>query len=555
MRLVLIMLLCAAVPLLAKPLEARRGAQGRPPPRVKRPPKLDALGQVSSVTADAAFLNRGTSDGLTAGQTVTFTRGGKAAGQCLVQAVSEHFARCTGVGLRPGDRFAVGRVSRPAAVSPAPLPNEAELARRAAAVDGVEWRLRDFEAGASRAGTSSPRVEALFSHTHYANSASANGPFGLQRIDAAIYDVEIWKGLRVSADITVLNFSAHPAETRTVYQQSPTLLVRQLELGFRRADVPFSAALGRTWLRASTGLLVIDGAQAAWRFGDGFELGAYGGLLPDAARLSITPSQWAVGAFGRLRFSRGTGATATLGQLALRAGWSLRDVLGGRAEVSLAGSLWSGRNFDGSVSLEFGFGSSQGPGGLDAARLDLGWRPLEKFRLSGGLRYRGMPLTGLTELGTVSPGQQALHADVGANLQLGSFLVGAIGGLASDFTAGLLQAHVGPELSLQQLAGLPVSLTVGYLEELGWVRGRFGYFQVNVAPLGLFRVLSRVSWFQQQGAPGSEGLAGHELGGSFALEVTPWRYLNARVLVMGRLPLAADRGPLGSVGVQLGGAF
>ena len=108
---------------------------------------------------------------------------------------------------------------------------------------------------------------------------------------------------------------------------------------------------------------------------------------------------------------------------------------------------------------------------------------------------------------------------------------------------------------MPHLASLPVGLALGYLEEFGWLRGRHGYFQVNVAPMGLFRVLTRLSWFQQQVSTGSEGLASHELGGSLALEVTPWRYVNARVLLMGRVPLQGERVALGTVGVQLGGAF
>ena len=548
----------AGSPRAGRPPPARKKA--RPAPAAAKKPRrvgaADALGQVNSVTADSAFVNRGAFDGLEPGQALSFTRGGKPVGKCTVDAVADHFARCAGTGLRPGDRFAVGRVAEKTPLGPGPLPTEVELARRAASLDTIQWKLRDFDTSAARASGVGPRVEALFSHTTYGNAGSANGPFGIQRFDAAVYDVELWKGLRASADVTVLNFGARPTATRTVYQQSPVLLVRQLEFGFRRADLPFSASLGRTWLRAATGLLVIDGGQAAWRFGEGFELGAYGGLLPDAARLTVTPSQWAAGAFGRVRFSTGTGAAATVGQASLRAGWSQRDVLGGRAEVSLAASLWKGQDFDGHASFEFGFGQSQAPGGLDAARLDLGWRPKDTVRLTGGVRYRGMPTTGITELGTVSPGQQALHADLGAIVQLNEgLLLGGQAGLASDFTAGLLQARIGPELSMPHLLGLPVGLSVGYLEELGWLRGRHGYFQVNVAPLGLFRVLSRVSWFHQQGSPASEGLQSHELGGSFALEVTPWRFINARVLVMGRLPLGVSKPALGSVGFQLGGAF
>ncbi len=532
-----------------KKVKAPRPAPVRPASVV-----VSAFGEVGSVTADAAFLDRGSFDGLAPGQALTFTRAGKPAGKCTVAAVSEHFARCEGLGLRVGDRFAAGRVVEANAVGPAPLPGEVELARRAGNLERAPWLLRDFDSLASSGSGVNKRVEVLLSHTTY--GGGPGGPFGVQRLDVLAYDVDLYKGLRISADITALNFSARPAGTRTVYQQSPVLLVRQFEVGFRRADVPFSASLGRTWLRAASGLMVLDGAQAAWRFGEGFELGAYGGLLPDAARLTITPSQWAAGAFGRVRFSSGTGAAATLVQLGLRAGWSLRDTLGGRAEVALNGSLWKGTDLDAHLAVELGFGQTQAIAGIDAARLDLGWRPRENFRLNGGVRYRGLPLTGLTEVGTVSPGQRALHGDLAAIWEATpSFFVALQGGVASDFDSGLFQARVGPELSMPRVAGLPLGLSLGYLEEMGWLRGRHGYLQVAVNATTVFRLVTRASWFQQQASTGSVGLAGHELGASVALEVSPWRYLKARVLLMGRLPMTAAPAPLGSVGVQLGGSF
>jgi hypothetical protein len=302
--------------------------------------------------------------------------------------------------------------------------------------------------------------------------------------------------------------------------------------------------------------MVIDGAQAAWRFGEGFELGAYGGLLPEAARLTITPSQWAVGAFARARFSLGSGADATLVQLGLRGGWSLRDTLGGRAEIALNGSVWKGNTLDVQLAVELGFGQTQAVAGIDAARLDVGWRPTERLRLNGAVRYRGLPLTALTEVGTLSPGQRALHSDLGFAWELTPALyLGAQAGIASDFDSGLLQARIGPELSLPRVAGLPLSLSVGYLEEAGWVRGRHAYAQISVSASSYFRVITRANWFQQQLVTGNVGLAGHELGTTVALEVTPWRYVKGRVQFMGRAPLAAGAPPLGSVGFQLGGTF
>jgi len=515
---------------------------------------VSQFGEVTTVTASSVFVNRGAADGVKAGQSIAFLRGGKPAGACTVSAVSQHFARCDGGGLRVGDRFSMARATRSVPVgNAAVLPSELELRRRALLLEDTEWKLRDFDT-ASSLGSGSTWVDVALSHTTY--FGGANGPFGVQRLDVFVPDVEIWKGLRVSGDITVLNFSARPGNFTSVYRQTPVLLVRQLEVGFRRADVPFSAALGRTWLRAGTGLLAIDGAQAAWKFGEGFELGAWGGLLPEAARLTITPSQWSVGAFGRVRASSGTGASATVFQLSLRGGWSQRDLLGGRAELGLSSNVWVGSVFDASLGVELGFGSSQAVAGIDAARLDFGLRPSEKFRVNGGVRYRGQALTSVVELGTVSPGQRAIHGDLGGMIELTPGLWAAVqSGVASDFDSGLWQVRVGPELSMPRLLGLPLGLGLGYIEEIGWLRGRHGYAQVQVAPIGWFRLTTRVNWFQQQLVEPRPGLSSHELGTSVALDVTPFRFIRGRVAFVGRVPLQDNAPFIGSIQAQLAGGW
>lgn len=551
------------IALVAAPVLSAAPAQKKAPPRrgagaVAPAAAMSTFGEVSSVTTEAAFLNRGSVDGVSAGQTVSFSRGGKQAGSCKVTGVSEHFARCEGTGLKAGDRFAVGRGPELSPVAPAALPSDAELTRRAAALGNEEWTLRDFDGNGAGSGLAT-RVEALLSHTSYFGGKTSG--FGVQRLDVAAYDVELWKGLRVSADISAINISARPAdEARTVFRQTPVLLVHELELGFRRADVPFSASVGRTWLRAATGLLVLDGAQASWRFGDGLELGAYGGLLPDAARLTITPSQWAAGAVAKARFSSGKGPEGTLIELSARAGWSQRDVLGGRAEVALDGTVWRGTKFDANVGLELGFGQTQArvvP--IDAARFEVGWRPSDVFRFNASFRYRGLPLTGLTEVGQISPGQRAIHSDLGASYLLAHWLViAAQGGVATDFDSGLLQVRVGPELTVPQVASLPLALTGGYAEEFGWLRGRNGYLQAAVTPSSLFRVIARGSYFQQVALnDATAGIASQEVGTSVALEVTPWRFLKARVTFMGRLPVAGSQPaiPMGSISGQVGGSF
>ncbi|MFO0598821.1 MAG: hypothetical protein U0228_26175 [Myxococcaceae bacterium] len=556
-RLAVTALLVFAAVAQARPSKA---APKKAPPAAKQEPKskqrapvVSVFGEVASVTAAGVYLNRGSVDGVQVGQKLQFTRGGKAGGTCTVGAVSEHFARCEGGGLQLGDRFNMKRTAELAPLGPGALPTEQEIKRRAAMVEQTTWRLRDFDQLSSDAALST-RIDASLSHTTYFGGAS--GPFGVQRLDVLINDFEIWKGLRISADITALNFSARPAGFRSAFSKTPDLLVRQLEVGFRRADIPFSASLGRTWLKAGAGLLAIDGAQAAWKFSDGFELGAWGGLLPDAAYLTITPTQWSAGAFGRLRASFGDGAKATLFQAALRAGWSQRDLLGGRAEIGLNASLWAGTVADANLAVELGFGQSQALAGIDAARLDLGVHPSEKLRINGSVRYRGLPLTGLTEVGTISPGQRAIHGDLGGLVELTPGLWVAVqSGIAADFDSKLTQFRVGPELSMPRVLGSPVGLGFGYMEEIGWIRGRFGYGQVQIAPSGVFRLTTRFNWFQQQDSAPNPGLASHELGTSVALEVSPWRFIRARVAFMGRLPMTERPTPLGSVQVQIGGGW
>jgi hypothetical protein len=129
-------------------------------------------------------------------------------------------------------------------------------------------------------------------------------------------------------------------------------------------------------------------------------------------------------------------------------------------------------------------------------------------------------------------------------------------GVASDFTAGLWQVRVGPELSMPRLLGLPLGVGLGYVEEVGWLRGRSGYAQVQVAPLALFRLTTRFNWFNQQASLPNPGLASNELGTSVALEVTPWRFIRGRVVFVGRFPVSERPTiPIGSVQVQLGGGW
>lgn len=511
-------------------------------------------GKVKFVTAEKVYLDRGTIDGVEVGQDVKVMRGNRAVGTCKVDSVADHFATCTGAGFLAGDRITVLRAP-PAAPAgpPEALPTDAELNRRQAELEAADLPMVVHDGDSDL--RVKPRFAVAVSQTSFSNMASGAGPFQQQRVDAAVYDVELWKGLRVSADLSVLNFSRRPAETRTVFQQTPSVLVRQLELGFRRADVPFSGALGRTWLRYAPGLLVVDGAQASFRTkGDGVETGVYGGLLPDATRLVFTSSQWTAGAFFMGRTTLGEGDGETLLQTEVRAGYASKTNLGNRFEAAVAGHLYRGSSLDLHLAGEFGVGDAQAPGAVDAARLDVGWRPNERWRVVGGARYRGQSPSGVVELGLVSPGQRAVHADGAVVFEWTPRVwFGLQGGAAMDLAAALTQARVGPEVTFPLLFGKAGGLTVGYMEELGWLRARHAYVQLALTAFGRLRIVNRTSWFHQQVTDESGGLSGHEAGTTLGIDVRFARWLWVRSTVSGRLQLDDPSKVAGLVSVQLGG--
>jgi hypothetical protein len=533
-----------------RPPKAPRAAAKAPPPKKL----VKSAGEVTWVGVEFAYVDRGSAEGVEVGKPLILSRGGRSAGTCTVQSVAEHSARCTGLNLRVGDRFTVSAAPAPAPEGPKPLPTELELRRRGALVESTPWVLRRFDSTASALGAGL-HVGAAVSHTTFFTAASARPTSNQQRIDVVVSDVELWRGLRVSADLSVLNFSSRPEVTRTVYTQTPVLLVRQLELGFRRADLPLAAGLGRTWLTTGPGLLVLDGAHTSFRVG-GAEFGVFAGLLPDGARLTPSLSQWSTGAFTRLSFTSGEGSSASVLQVAGRAGYALRDGIGSRFEAAVGAGYWAGTAFDAHASLEVGYGGTQALAGIDAARLDLGWRPTSRVLLLASGRYRGLPVSGVPEVGLVSPGLSALHGDLAGTFELTpTLVVGLRGGVARDFTSTLTQVRVGPELSMPGLFGGPVSLGVGYAEEAGWLRGRSGWFNLSVTAGSFLRVLSRTSFFHQQPTAGAEGLFAAELGQSLSLEVTPWRFVRARLVLVGRQTAGEAFAPMGSIGGQVAGSF
>ncbi len=551
----LVLLLCASA--AAAPRKRPAAKRRAPVQSVSPSPSSQGSGQVTFLTASAAYLDRGSADGLTSGAGMTVTRSGRSVGRCTISALAERFATCTGQGLKVGDRISVARAEPPLPPSaPPPLPDEAELEERNKILSSQPLPQVDFVSSAGLLNSGTRLASVALSQTSWVNAASTQGPYQVQRIDVGVYDVHLWRGLHASVDLSVLNFSRRPPNFRSPLTGTPVLQVRQLELSWRPTTIPIVAQLGRTWTRFTPGLLIVDGAQAGWRSADDtVQLGAYGGLLPDPVSLGLSLNRWTVGAYAMARFESGKGALGSLLQVEAHLGYAVRALVPGRLELGAALHAWLSRTFD--VHLQLLLAAA--PGFVDGVRLDLGWRPAPTVRIFAGGRYQGTVAAEPIPLGVTLPGQRALHADAGAVVELLPWLwLGATAGLAHDLTSVLTQARFGPELTLPRLFGGAASLTVGYQEELGWLRGRTAWLQLTVVPISRLRILTRGSWFHQQLDAGSAGLAGQEVGASLVADVAITSWLWLRGTAMGRLqptPTDADlQAPLGGSGmIQIGG--
>jgi hypothetical protein len=148
-------------------------------------------------------------------------------------------------------------------------------------------------------------------------------------------------------------------------------------------------------------------------------------------------------------------------------------------------------NASGDVRVGVG-GRAHATGGLDAARVDLSGRPLPRLLVSGGFRYWGLRLPDVTAAGLYPWPER--RADASAGWDFGPVVVSALGGFARDLATDLGRRFAGPEVSLPRLFRARGGLTLGYLEERGWVDGRSAFAQAVLRPLARVRVTARLYW-------------------------------------------------------------
>ena len=511
-------------------------------------------GRVVSAVATRAYLDRGAADGLSVGQSVVLVRDGERAGACVVEEVSEHFARCQGAGLRPGDQFQAGPApARAAAAGPlATPPGTEELRARLAVLVAAPVPKVAFSGGA-KDGAVSPalhlKAEAEWSHTSWMSSGGA--PFHNERIAVAIRGLEIGRGFRVWADLSAQQWETRPENARYRPGVGTQVFINELAVANREIGNPWALSAGRVRPWSVPGIGMFDGAQASLRTRSGSaELGVFGGELPDVQTTSLQKA-WLAGVYWNYQRLDEPGAALRLlrheGRLTALGGSSFDPRF--EAEAVLQASFFHVLDAGADARLAY---SSSGGVTLDAARIDLSARPAESVRIFGGYRYDG---EANAELASIDPLYQGRgqHADLAVSWDVVPYLtLGASGGFAQDMDQSRMRAFVGPELGLPRLLGPLGGVSAGYSEEVGWSPGRTAWVQLLLLPAPRWQLLLRPCYFED--AP-SGGRTSHEVGLSISASAQILTWLSARASVVTRVGLddteaGAPFGVLASVGVR-----
>lgn len=500
-------LLCGL--LLAAPL---------PPPRPRLPPRGDDgdRGTVTQVTAHGAYLDRGAADGLQPGTALKLVRRGKPAGTCTVAQLADHSALCTGAGLEPGDAF---RFARPRPVKPKLLPappSEAELARQRAVLLAAERPLVEYKSSRRRGQEARARLlEVSFGHTTWTTGGMSGAAFHLEQLDFAVRRLTLLRDWKLSLDGGVHFYSGRPDAFRDPVASPIRLLVRELAIDWDGRGLRWRLALGRMWTRNLAGVSALDGIVGAWKPLDGFEVGAFAGLLPEASTAGISLERWTAGVFQAWEW-RGPGAVSWVRQ-------QLRAAAVGRpeprGEVELLAQAGFAHPFDVEAGVRLGFGD--GPFSLDLVKLALSWRPVAplSFQLSG--RYVGRLPHELVLPLAPATGAPALHLDGAAGWELvRGLVVGGRAGFVRDFDAQLSRFWGGPEIALPRLFAGRGGLRAGWVEETGHVGRRSVWLAADVDLFELARLWSRFGWTQQSPTAGTGEYSAHELGLQVALDFT-----------------------------------
>ena len=496
-------------------------------------PRLPGTGRVLQLTGQRAYLDAGSEDGLSAGDVLSLRRAGAEVGRCTVEAVSPGSATCKGEGIRPGDTFRITPPAAPAekVVRLPPPPGDEELARRAAAVAATPVALVAWKAaGPATPALAVPRAavaEVSLGDASWTSTGSAS--WDVVRLDASVHGAEVGP-LSLDLDLRAERWlSRGPATFRP--RDDSRLYVWQAQLGYGTADGRLNLAAGRILPWTIPGATVMDGALAGVRRA-GWEAGVFGGLVPDPATLDPTSTRATAGGFWSL--DRRLGPAVVLRQEG-RLAWVRSPELGDRVELEADASLHAGAALDLFASARgAGGGTVKAKGGLDGARLELGLRPMGRLSVTGGFEYGGLAVPWV-----VAPpafGSRNTRADGTVSYDLGPARVGLSGGTSRDAVSALERSWVGPEVQLPRLFTPRLSLSAGYLEELGWLRGRSAWVQAVARPWDALRLIARTSWSHEASLAMDQETVGLSL--TAAAELT--RRIGLRVSLLGQTAFSSS---------------
>ena len=540
-----ILFLVAASPSVAR-------ARAKPPAkkdRVGAPRELGArmagVGRVRFVTAKRAYLDRGTLDGLKAGDSIALVRLGRSVGTCKLDVVAEREAICAAANLRPGDSFRLKKAApKTAAEAPTlpPLVPEEKLDHAAAEIAQLPVAKVDF-AGESSFGRERG-VDASLGHAFWTNAANVTNGFQQERVDLSLRGIPIGlAGYRAYMEMTAIRWDVRPANVRFRPGEGTQFYLWEAELTQRDELGPhYVLSAGRIWPWHTPGLAMLDGVQLGWRSTNGgIEAGGYGGLYPDQRDLSPSSDQWAGGAYSSLTYSGskddllrllrddtrvGVRNSATSGMV-LEAETQAQVALGSALDFASGGRFAMASKGDTSPSLESAFGQ-------------VGFRPRMNVRGFVSFRYLGRavaedaPLLGET---------LALQGSYLGTLDLiwdirRSVGVAVIANADQDATTSRSDVRGSGELRLPRLFHDRGGIALGYEQYAGWIEGNGVYAQAIVHPWEPILLLSRVSFamdkydLREQSGQSQELSAYANVDGRIA----PW--LNVRAALLWRTPIS-----------------
>jgi hypothetical protein len=363
-------------------------------------------------------------------------------------------------------------------------------------------------------------------------SASGGDTWNVARLDASVHGAPLGP-LTVDLDLRAEQWLTRGTQPTFRPADETRLYVWQAQLGYATPDGALSVAAGRILPWTVPGATVMDGGLGAWRRA-GLELGAFGGLVPAPDTLDPTTTRATAGGYWSLDRRWGKGVVLRQeGRLA----WVRSPELGDRVELEANAMLHSGAALDLFAQARVGAGGTvQADGLLDAARLELGWRPMARLSVNGGVEYGGLAVPWSVEPPAFASKNR--RADGSVFYDLGTVRVGLTGGTSRDAVSGLDRSWIGPEVQLPRFFTPRVALSAAYLEEFGWLAGRTAWLQTVARPWDRLRLIGRFSWSHES----SLAMDQEELGLSLIAAAELTQRIGLRFSALGRVGLSSSMG-------------